>query len=541
MRLKTLFLLLVLVLAAGLLAACGDDGGSGSGEYSVTVSVDGTSRVYTYSRQVSVGLFLQSIGVTVNDLDQVNPPLYTQLANGMRITVSRVVERVECEDQPVAPNVIEQPTHQIAPGERQVIQTGVEGIETVCYRIVEQDGQQIGERSESSRTPKQAARDEVIAVGVAPPNTSVPIDGRLAFISGGQAMIIENSTDTLRPLTSGSQLDRRVFDLSPDGRGLVYTVSTANTSDPEFSNELWAVMNTGSGTPAPVQLVPTDVIYAQWVPGRENPTVSYSTASPVSDVPNWQAYNDLYVMELDPQSGEITTADGIVSQNSIGAYAYWGRRYRWSEDGTQVAWALADSVGLVDLETGDFLTLLTFPEYATALVSYWVWEPTLSWSADGHLITTIHGAPYGSESPEESIIFDTAVADPASSLLIAPFLRETGIWTTPTYSPPLIDAQGDARYSIAYFKARDPLNSPGAQYDLWVADADGSNARLLFPGPSRAGLRPDPEDGIAWGPTGRQIAVIYQNNLWIVDVQTGEGTQITSDGQSSRPRWSREP
>jgi hypothetical protein len=533
--------MLVLVLAAGLLAACDNKGGSGSGEYSVTVSVDGTNRVHTYSRQMSVGQFLQSIGVTVNDLDQVNPPLYTQLANGMRITVSRVVERTECEDQPVEPNVIEQPTHQLAAGERQVIQTGVAGVETVCYRIVEQDDQQIGDRSESSRTPKVAARDEVIAVGVAPPNTSVPIDGRLAFISGGQAIIIDNNTNLLRPLTSGEQLDKRVFDLSADGRRLVYTVSTADPNDPEFSNELWAVLNTGASAPDAVQLVPTDVIYAQWVPGRENPAVSYSTASPVNDVPNWQAYNDLYVMELDPSTGETAAVDDIVPQNSIGAYAYWGRRYRWSDDGTQVAWALADSVGLVNLETGDFQTLLSFPEYATALVSYWVWVPTLSWSEDGHLITTIHGAPYGSESSEDSIIFDTAVANPADSLLIAPFLTQTGIWTTPTYSPPTIDAVGDERYSIAYFQARDPLNSPGAQYDLWIADSDGSNARLVFPGSSRSGLRPDPEDGIAWSPTGRQIALIYQSNLWIVDVQTGEGTQITSDGQSSRPRWSREP
>ena len=51
----------------------------------------------------------------------------------------------------------------------------------------------------------------------------------------------------------------------------------------------------------------------------------------------------------------------MVPQNSIGAYAYWGRNYRWSEDGTQAVWAVADSVGLVDLETGDFQTLLSFP------------------------------------------------------------------------------------------------------------------------------------------------------------------------------------
>lgn len=541
MKLMMPRLRLFVVVLVSLLAACSGDTNPGSGEFSVTVNVDGTTRVYTYSRPMSVGQFLQDIGVTVNELDEVNPPRFTPLTGGMHITISRVVERLACEEQVVPADTIEQPTHQLPPGERQVIQTGVDGSEEVCYRTIERDGVPTGAPTLASRTPKEAPRAQIIAVGVAPPDTALPLDGALAFISGRQAMLIEDSTNNLRPLTSGGELDRRVFDLSPDGRRLIYTQSTADPNDPEFSNELWAILDTSPRTPQPVQLVPTDVIAAEWVNGRENPAVSYSTASPVDDVPNWQAYNDLYLMELDPQTGEAETVIDVVPQNSIGAYAYWGRNYRWSEDGTQVAWALADSVGLVDVESGDFQTLLSFPEYATALVSYWVWVPTLSWSPDGHLITTIHGAPYGSESPEDSIIFDTAVINPASDLVIAPFLTRTGIWAIPTYSPPIEGVNGEAAYLLAYFQARDPLNSPNAQYDLWVADRDGSNARMLFPGPNRAGIRPDPEDGIAWSPSGGQIAVIYQNNLWIVDVATGHGTQITSDGQSSRPRWSRTP
>ena len=95
---------------------------------------------------------------------------------------------------------------------------------------------------------------------------------------------------------------------------------------------------------------------------------------------------------------------------------------------------------------------------------------------------------------------------------------------------------------IAFFEARESLNSLGSDYDLWISDSDGSNRELIFPGPNRlgAGIRPDPEDGIAWSPTGRQLAFIYQQNLWIYDFETGLAHQITSDGQASRPRWSRE-
>jgi len=74
-------------------------------------------------------------------------------------------------------------------------------------------------------------------------------------------------------------------------------------------------------------------------------------------------------MGLDPETGEALPEEfkEIISANSLGSYAYWGRRLVWSPDGTQLAWANADSVGLVNLETGDFVTLLSFSEYAPLL------------------------------------------------------------------------------------------------------------------------------------------------------------------------------
>src|SRR5690606_7013017 len=99
--------------------------------------------------------------------------------------------------------------------------------------------------------------------------------------------------------------DGRVFDLSPDGRRLLYTVSTEDPADPEFSNELWAILDTSASVPQPVQLVPEDVRVAQWVPGQPTATVAYSTANPATEAPGWRAYNDLYVMQLDPETGEV--------------------------------------------------------------------------------------------------------------------------------------------------------------------------------------------------------------------------------------------
>lgn len=530
---------LVVLVVLAFLAAC-QGGGPGSGEFTVTVDVDGQSRVYTYSKAISVGEFLKEIGITLNELDQVNPRQHVQISNGLRITITRVVERAECEERVLPYETTRQLTQSLAPGEQQIAQTGENGTEQVCFRVTEHDGVPV-DRVEASRIVIKPPRSEIMLVGSEPPETLVPIKGTLAYTSNGQAWVIQGTTTQLRRLTTDGRLDGRVFELSADGRRLIYTRSTENSDDPEFSNELWTILDTRAGTPQPVQLVPNDVRFAQWLPAEGGLSVSYSTAEPTTGVPNWEAYNDVYTMQLDPETGTTLNLEEIVSANALGAYAYWGRRYRWSPDGQQLAWALADSVGLVDLETGDFVTLVTFPEYSTALANFWVWIPTLAWSDDGRLLTITHGPPYGSERDVESIVFDMAVLDPAQNLVVNPLFSRSGIWSNPTYSPTITGPDGSPTNSIAYFQAREPLNSPGSQYDLMIADSDGSNARVLFPGPERPGFRsPDPEDGIAWGPEGRHIAVIYQNNLWLIDVETGLAHQITSDGQASRPRWSRQ-
>lgn len=524
-----------------IISAC-QGTGTGADDFTITVDVDGERLVYRYDRLISVSQFLTQIGVTLGELDEVNPLPQTQIRDGMRITVTRVVQRDECENQPLAYETERRPTQSLPPNVEQVGQTGENGTVQVCYRITEKDGVQT-DRTEISRIVVRSPRNEIIYVGSEPPETLVPIEGVLTFISAGQAWIIQGNTANLNPLVEDSSLDGRVFDLSPDGRQLLYTRNTPDPADPAFSNELWAILDTTATTPRAVQLVPEDVRVAQWVPGQRTYAVSYSTADP-SEGGAWRAYNDLYVMQIDPETGE-SLADGfeeIISANALGAYAYWGRRYVWSPDGAHLAWANANGVGVVDLETGDYTTLLSFPEYKPLLERFQgaaVWTPTLAWSADGHLITTVHGPPYADETPEDSILFDIAVLDVNTGLQIDEFVPRSGIWASPTYSPTVTGPDGKPDCSVAYFQAREPLNSLGTQYDLVVADRDGSNARVVFPGPGQPGLRPDPEDGIAWSPMARQIALIYQGNLWIVDVKTGQAYQITSDGQASRPRWSR--
>jgi hypothetical protein len=59
--------------------------------------------------------------------------------------------------------------------------------------------------------------------------------------------------------------------------------------------------------------------------------------------------------------------------------------------------------------------------------------------------------------------------------------------------------------------------------------------RLLFPAEGEAGLEPH---RVAWSPDAERLALIYQGDLWIVDVATAQAHRLTSDGQVSAIDWS---
>jgi Tol biopolymer transport system component len=105
--------------------------------------------------------------------------------------------------------------------------------------------------------------------------------------------------------------------------------------------------------------------------------------------------------------------------------------------------------------------------------------------------------------------------------------EEVGMWSQPRWS--LLDDG-----LLAYGQAQSPRNSQDSRYELFVMDRDGSNKRRLFPSEGFMGLvAPD----VAWSPYGGALLFEYEGNLYSVDLETAELAQLTSDGQSSHPRW----
>ncbi len=512
----------------------------------VSVFADGRERTFSYPVPVTVNDLLRDAGVELNELDRVNPQPFTQIYDGMIVTVVRVEETTECEEIEVPYRQRNVLNEGLAPGEERIGQAGRNGIEQVCYRIRIEDGAS-QPRTEIGRTEIQAPSDEVIYVGPTGEIDPVTINGTLAYISNGNAWVMRGSSLNKRPITTTGDLDEFVFALSPDGRKLLYTRQAAAATDVPvsgselteddagggaFANELWLVPDVNAGTISTLSLVPQNILSAAWVPSAED-TISYSTAEASETAPGWRAYNDLWQMRIDPQTGEALRIEQLIEASSFGLYSWWGTRFSWSPDGTQLAWVRADSLGTVDLETGEFVPLVEYPVFNTR--QSWSWRATVSWSPESDLIATTVHVPIGNYPPETSPAFDAAVvaADGSFDTSVA---TNSGIWSSPRFSAYQSTASDSfPRGYIAYLKSRDPFNSINGEYDLIVADRDGSNARRLFPEQaSQPGLG---AQEFAWNPEGTQIAFIYQGNLWVVDVVTGASHQLTLDGGARQPIW----
>ncbi|MEL6270568.1 MAG: G5 domain-containing protein [Chloroflexota bacterium] len=495
-------------------------------ELLVSLVADGRERAFAYTVPVTVGEFLADADITLNDLDRVNPPPFTQITNGMVVTVVRVEEVTECEEIEIPYTRRTVLNEGLAPGEERISQSGVNGIQQICNRVRIEDSTR-QPPVEISRTEIEAPADEVVFVGPSGEIDPITVNGTLGYISNGNAWVIRGSSTTKRPLTTSSDLDGFVFTLDPSGDSLLYT-RTRPTSGATFSNTLWLIGDVAGASPQPVQLVPENILQAHWVPGQAN-TLTYSTAEASETAPGWRAYNDLWQMRIDPQTGEALRIAELVEASSFGLYSWWGTRFSWSPDGEALAWVRADSLGLVDLDTGTFNTLIEYPVFNTR--QSWSWRATVSWSPTAELIATTIHVPIGNYPPETSPAFSAAVVA-ADGAFNTPISDNSGIWSSPQFST---TAPENSLQNIAYLTARDPFNSIKGEYDLYVADRDGSNERIVFPTPQQTGGIVD--QNFAWNPSGTQIAVVYQGNLWIVDIGTGATHQLTLDGGATQPVW----
>ena len=501
----------------------------------VTVIVDGRETSFSFSQNLTVDQVLAGAQIELGPRDRISHPIVSPIVDGMRITVRRVVEQEVCQQDEIAIQRLLQPKEGLPAGERQRGNEGVPGIREVCYRVVLEDDTEVEREQLGFPTVIRQPVDEVIFVGTS--NIVQPIDiaGRLSYINHGNAWTITDDAANKRQLTADHNLDSLVFHQRQDGEGLIFTSETVATD--EFFNELWLI-NTSAGA-QPIRMTPTDVLFAEWRPRTRN-EIAYATGERSPGAVHWKALNNLWLMTIDLDSGRTLGIEEVLPESSGGLYGWWGMNFAWSPNGDKLAWVKADGFGMVALADKRLIPLAQYAVFYSA--TNWVWLPQLSWSIDGHLLAgVVHGAPLGNEPAETSPIFDLVISS-VDGRFSALMRSSAGMWAAPAFSPDY--AARGAEYSqgdLAWLQAREPQNSMNGEYDLMVADRDGSNQRRLFPLDDEPGIR-KPDFAIrsrdfVWSPDAQFIALTYEGNLWLVDVVSAERYQVTFDGETSNPVW----
>jgi hypothetical protein len=497
----------------------------------VSVTVDDIKQQTTIQAGGNVQAALDSLGVELGTLDRVEPPLYTIITEGISIKIIRVREEFKTEQEVIPYLHQELRSESISLEETRLVQPGVSGLKELTYRIVYEDGLEIISTIVKDVVVRPAV-PEIVMIGVQTPSSPLTIPGKLAYLSGGNAWIMNGSTAIRRPLITTGDLDGRIFELSPKGDWLLYTKKSTKPPDQEI-NTLW-VVSTEKDSPIPINLkISNVVIFASWVPDQSG-MIAYSTVEPRDGSPKWQANNDLYTFAFS-SSGWTSKPKLIVDANSGGTYGWWGTNYKWSPDGNFLAYARPDEIGIVDLDEGRLKPLTSITPFQTR--RDWAWIPGISWGADSNSIYISTHAPSESlVSAEESPFFNLAAISMKNSTNVQ-LIQQTGMFSYPTSSPKLSGSGDD--FKVGYLQAIFPDQSETSRYRLIVMDRDGSNRKNIFPPEGQTGIEPQAP---IWAPISTSIkaeyiSFLYQGNIWLVDTLSDFSQQITGDGLIERVDW----
>jgi hypothetical protein len=524
--------ILILLLLAASVTGCGVLEVSGE-DITVSVTADGVTQTLVVPAGTSAEGALSIAGVQVNPLDRSTPALYALLQAGDSVVLVRVVEEYQVEERVIPYETQVLQNESLSEGEQRLVQPGVNGLQETTYRILYEDGVEVS-RTISGTLVIEAAKPEIVMVGSQAPFTVVPIPGILAYISAGNAWVMRENTGVRQPIVTTGDLDGRVFQVSPDGYWLLYTRST---DDEEIINSLW-VSRIDNPEEHTFELGVYNLIhFGEWVPGTQTGIV-FSTAETSPSPPGWEANNDLVFINFSQETGWTTSPRESVEENSGGIYGWWGTEYIYSKDGEYLAYSRPDGFGLVNTENGSLNPMFEMLPVQTR--SDWAWVSSLAWSPDGHFIYFVNHVPQeGLAVGEDSPLFDLAVY-PFVGGAPATLVSEVGMFAFPAVSPIRETPWGEQAYMVAFLKSLSPTQSKTSGYQLVVMDRDGSNQRVVFPSEGSQGMAPNeyywyPSYAVEAFPA--MLAVIYQGNLWLVDVDQDIAYQLTGDGLITGLDW----
>lgn len=474
-----------------------------------------------------VGDVLELLGIKPNDADIVTPSQSLPIPFDGIIHVTRVTSEEIITEQTIPFQSQTIRNESLPEGESRIIQEGKNGIRQITTRVIYQDGVQTSKMIVSSVTRNEAI-PEILMQGAKTEYVPIKINGRLIYISEGNAWMMEGSTENRTPLVSTGDLDGRILDLSSDGKWLLFSRS-GYSSD---VNGLW-MLDLNSWDAEPIFLRVSNVIhFASWLPGSTRRFV-YSGVEPSEQAPGWIALNDLR-MQFVSDTGMLMTQEEILAPDDSGTYHWWGTEFALSDDARQLLFATPENIGIIDRLSGEKTELIRFTAY-DKVRSDWAWIPGFTWDADNNgFYFTFHGKQTGEIQTFDPTDYHIAHYDLERSDFQI-LINNSGLFSYPAVSP--IFSNGKSY--LTWLQSELPQQAESERYRIMIADTDGRNQRAVYPHQTSDDfIQPQ---HIIWSPGENQntawIAFLSEGNIWLVNPFAGIHNQITSDGSITAFIW----
>ena len=167
--------------------------------------------------------------------------------------------------------------------------------------------------------------------------------------------------------------------------------------------------------------------------------------------------------------------------------------------------------------------------------SDWAWIPGFCWNTENTgFYFTFHGKPNGSVQTFDQADYHIAFYDLQSGdfRVVA---EQAGLFSYPAMSPRFNNGSS----YLAWLQTDLPRQVESERYHIMMSDANGENARTVYPARGSSGYI-SPQH-LVWGPgTTEQsawIAFLMDGNIFLINPFAGITNQITSDGTITKFIW----
>ncbi|WP_090749981.1 G5 and 3D domain-containing protein [Mesobacillus persicus] len=145
-----------------------------------------------WSTSTTVADFLSQQGITLNDMDRVEPALTETVTDKTLVKVIRVEKVTDVVEEPIKFAVVTKNDSSLAKGKQKVVTAGQEGLVSKKYEVIIEDGKEIS-RELISETKVKDKEDKVVAMGTKEIAVQV---SRKAAPTGGKEFYVRSTAYT---------------------------------------------------------------------------------------------------------------------------------------------------------------------------------------------------------------------------------------------------------------------------------------------------------------------------------------------------------